>query len=29
MDDDEKEKLNKWLEEIRVDDMYFPQLRYI
>jgi len=29
MDDDEKEKLNKWIEEIRIEDMYFPQLRYI
>jgi len=29
MDCDEKEKLNKWIEEIRIEDMYFPQLRYI
>ncbi len=29
MDDDEKGKLNKWLEEIRIEDMNFPQLRYI
>ncbi len=29
MDNDEKEKLNKWIKEIRIEDMYFPTLRYI
>lgn len=29
LDNDEKEKLNKWIKEIRIEDMYFPKLRYI
>jgi len=28
MDNDEK-KLNKWIKEIRIEDIYFPKLRYI